>query len=232
MIIGLDAGHTLSGAGTGASSKYASETVKNREILNKLTAILREKGHTVVNCTVDKSSNDLADRVSLANAQNLDLFVSLHLNAYKETTDAMGVETYIWNGSWAGKEANRVIAKRVNDKLVSSIGWKDRKVKEANYYVLRETIAPAILIELGFCDSKKDMELWDTTKISVALFEAITNTTYTYTSITNSNSAVSSSKDLYYRVIVGSYKDKNNAVKQQEKLKASGFDSFLEAYYK
>ena len=58
MIIGLDAGHTLSGAGTGASSKYASETVKNREILNKLTAILREKGHTVVNCTIDKSSND------------------------------------------------------------------------------------------------------------------------------------------------------------------------------
>lgn len=232
MIIGLDAGHTLSGAGTGASSKYASETVKNREILNKLTAILREKGHTVVNCTVDKSSNDLADRVRLANAQNLDLFVSLHLNAFKETTDAMGVETYIWNGSYSGKEANRVIAKRVNDKLVSSIGWKDRKVKEANYYVLRETIAPAILIELGFCDSKKDMELWDTTKISVALFEGITNTTYTYTSITNSNSAVSSSKDLYYRVIVGSYKDKNNAVKQQNKLKASGFDSFLEAFYK
>ena len=232
MIIGLDAGHTLSGAGTGASSKYASETVKNREILNKLTAILREKGHTVVNCTVDKSSNDLADRVRLANAQKLDLFVSLHLNAYKETTDAMGVETYIWNGSYSGKEANRAIAKRVNDKLVSSIGWKDRKVKEANYYVLRETIAPAILIELGFCDSKKDMELWDTTKISVALFEGITNTTYTYTSITNSNSAVSSSKDLYYRVIVGSYKDKNNAVKQQNKLKASGFDSFLEAFYK
>lgn len=232
MIIGLDAGHTLSGAGTGASSKYASETVKNREILNKLTAILREKGHTVVNCTVDKSSNDLADRVRLANAQNLDLFVSLHLNAFKETTDAMGVETYIWNGSYSGKEANRVIAKRVNDKLVSSIGWKDRKVKEANYYVLRETIAPAILIELGFCDSKKDMELWDTTKISVALFEGITNTTYTYTSSANSNSAVSSSKDLYYRVIVGSYKDKNNAVKQQEKLKASGFDSFLEAFYK
>lgn len=194
--------------------------------------MLKEKGHTVVNCTVDVSNNDLADRVKLANAQKLDLFVSLHLNAYQMTTNPMGVETYIWNGSWAGKEANRVIAKRVNDKLVSSIGWKDRKVKEANYYVLRETIAPAILIELGFCDSKKDMELWDTTKISVALFEGITNTTYTYTSITNSNSAVSSSKDLYYRVIVGSYKDKNNAVKQQEKLKASGFDSFLEAFYK
>lgn len=228
MIIGLDAGHTLSGAGTGASSKYASETVKNREILNKLTAILREKGHTVVNCTVDKSSNDLADRVKLANAQNLDLFVSLHLNAYKLTEEVRGVETYVYSTN----SSSYSTAKRIQEKLVKNIGWLNRGVKTESYYVLKNTKAPAILVELGFCDSKADMDLWDTTKISVALFEAITNTTYTYTSITNSNSAISSSKDLYYRVIVGSYKDKNNAVKQQNKLKASGFDSFLEAFYK
>ena len=228
MIIGLDAGHTLSGAGSGASSKYASETVKNREILNKLTAILREKGHTVVNCTVDKSSNDLADRVKLANAQNLDLFVSLHLNAYKLTEEARGAETYVYSTN----SSSYSTAKRIQEKLVKNIGWLNRGVKTESYYVLKNTKAPAILVELGFCDSKADMDLWDTTKISVALFEAITNTTYTYTSITNSNSAVSSSGDLYYRVIVGSYKDKNNAVKQQNKLKASGFDSFLEAFYK
>ena len=229
MIIGLDAGHTLSGAGTGASSKYASETVKNREILNKLTAILREKGHTVVNCTIDKSSNDLADRVAIANAQNLDLFVSLHLNAYKLTEEAMGVETYIYNGSYSGKEANRTIAKRVNDKLVKNIGWKNRGVKEANYYVLKNTKAPAILVELGFCDSKADMDLWDTTKIAKALFESITNTAYTPTT---TSSSTTTSGDTYYRVIVGSYKNRDNAVAQQNKLKSAGFDSFLEALKK
>ena len=229
MIIGLDAGHTLSGAGTGASSKYASETVKNREILNKLTAILREKGHTVVNCTIDKSSNDLADRVAIANAQNLDLFVSLHLNAFKETIDGMGVETYIWNGSWADKESNRATAKRVNDKLVKNIGWKNRGVKEANYYVLKNTVAPAILVELGFCDSKRDMELWDTTKIAKSLFEGITNTAYTPTT---TSSSTTTSGDTYFRVIVGSYKNRDNAVAQQNKLKSAGFDSFLEAFKK
>ena len=34
----------------------------------------------------------------------------------------------------------------------------------------------------------------------------------------------------FYRVVVGSYKDKDNAIKQQEKLKKAGFNSFL-AYY-
>ena len=48
MIIGLDMGHTLSGAGTGARG-YAEETVKNREVGNRLMTMLREKGHTVIN---------------------------------------------------------------------------------------------------------------------------------------------------------------------------------------
>ena len=178
MIIGLDMGHTLSGAGTGARG-YVEETVKNREVGNRLMAMLREKGHTVINCTVDKSSNDLYDRTCKANAQRLDLFVSLHLNAFKPTENPMGVETYIYNGAYNGKEANRAKAQAIQSALVQDIGWIDRKVKEANYYVLRETVAPAVLVELGFCDSRVDMNKWNTEKIAAALFRGITGVAYT-----------------------------------------------------
>lgn len=223
MIIGIDMGHTLSGTGTGASSIYASETQKNREVGQKLINIFKEKGHIVVNCTVDKSNNDLADRVAIANAQKLDLFLSLHLNAFKTTNDAMGVETYHYSTDTTGK----TIANRIQQKLVENIGWKNRGVKTESYYVLKNTVAPAILVELGFCDSKKDMELWNTTKIATTLYEAITNTKYTTTITTNTSSG-----DTYYRVIVGSFKDKANAQAQQDKLKKAGFDSFLEAFKK
>lgn len=222
MKIGIDMGHTLSGAGTGAGSKYASETQKNREVGQKLINILKEKGHIVVNCTVDRSQNDLADRVAIANAQDLDLFISLHLNAYVLTEKAMGVETYTYSTT----SSARPTAERIQKRLVDSIGWTNRGVKTANYYVLKNTKAPAILVELGFCDSKADMDLWDTTKIAVALYEAITNTTYTSTTTSNTSNGV------YYRVVVGSYKDKSNAVAQQDKLKKAGFDSFLEAFKK
>ena len=40
--------------------------------------------------------------------------------------------------------------------------------------------------------------------------------------------STNTSKKGVYQVICGSYADKNNAIKQQEKLKAAGFDSFLE----
>ena len=178
VIIGIDMGHTLSGAGTGASG-FVSETQKNREVGNRLIAMLREKGHTVINCTVDTSSNDLYDRTCKANAQRLDLFVSLHLNAFKTTESPMGVETYIYNGAYNGKEANRAKAQAIQSALVQDIGWIDRKVKEANYYVLRETVAPAVLVELGFCDSRADMNKWNTEKIAAALFRGITGVAYT-----------------------------------------------------
>ena len=177
MIIGLDMGHTLSGAGTGARG-YVEETVKNREAGNRLMAMLREKGHTVINCTVDTSSNDLYDRVRKANAQKLDLFVSLHLNAFKSTTSEMGVETHIYNGNYSGKEANRRYAQAIQTALVQDVKWIDRKVKESNFYVLRETVAPAVLVELGFCDSQGDMNKWNTEKIAAALFRGITGTAY------------------------------------------------------
>ena len=177
MIIGVDMGHTLSGAGTGARG-YVEETVKNREVGNRLMAMLKEKGHTVINCTVDKSSNDLYDRVRKANAQKLDLFVSLHLNAYKSTTSEMGVETHIYNGNYSGKEANRRYAQAIQTALVQDVKWIDRKVKESNFYVVRETVAPAVLVELGFCDSQGDMNKWNTEKIAAALFRGITGTAY------------------------------------------------------
>lgn len=228
MRIGIDMGHTLSGAGSSANG-YVKESDKNREAGKRLIAMLKEKGHTVVDCTVDYSSNDLADRVAKANAQPLDLFISLHLNAFQMTTSEMGVETHIYDGSWSGKEANRAIAQKVQSALVSMVSWKDRKVKESNFYVLRNTTAPAILIELGFCDSKGDMDKWNTEKIAAAIFKGATGTDYIAPAPTPTPP---STGDTMYRVVCGSYSVRENAVIQQNKLKNAGYSSFLDTFQK
>lgn len=221
MIIGIDMGHTLSGVGTGAVG-YVSETVKNRELGKRLIQMLQEKGHTVINCTVDKSNNDLADRVAIANNQKLDLFISLHLNAYKSTNSEMGVETYSYSASGTGRE----YAAKIQNELVTSIGWKNRGLKTANFYVLRNTVDPAILVELGFCDSKGDMDKWNTEKIASALFKGITGQVY-------SSSAPAQAGDIYYRVICGSFKNRENAEARKRELAAKGFSGiFLEAFKK
>ena len=207
MYIGLDAGHTLSGLGTGANS-YVSETTKNREVLKRLSEMLIEKGHKVHNCTVDKSNSELYDRVTKANSVNIDLFVSLHLNAYNKTNNPMGVETYHYASSSKGKQ----YATAIQNNLVKMVGWKNRGVKTGNFYVLKNTKAPAVLIELGFCDSKADMDLWNTETICKAIFKAITGSEYV------NNKPLPSDNPIYRVVIdgkqIGSYRDINNIINQ------------------
>lgn len=45
------------------------------------------------------------------------------------------------------------------------------------------------------------------------------------------NTSASQDKKLYYRVVAGSFNNKSLALEQQEKLKKSGYDSFLDAFY-
>ena len=213
MKIGIDMGHTLSGAGTGAIG-YVKETDRNRDVGRRLIQMLESNGHEIVNCTVDKSSNDLRDRAAKANAQKLDIFVSLHLNAYKKTNSEMGVETF----SYPGSSVSKGYAVKVQNALVSKVGWRNRGAKEANFYVLRETSCPAILVELGFCDSKGDLNKWDTEKICSAIFLGLTGKEY-----------VQPKKKAAYRVVCGSYAEIENAKKQVSELEKLGLKPFIVA---
>lgn len=166
MRIGIDMGHATSGA-VGAVG-ILTEHVENRKIGNELIRILKEKGHTVVNCSCDTASNSdsqLSAIVKKANAQTLDLFCSIHLNA----GGGHGTETYVYPG------CDKTIAKRVNDKIVASCGFRNRGVKEANFYVLRNTVAPALLTEVCFVDSQEDAGKINTAAVAKAIAEGILN---------------------------------------------------------
>lgn len=210
MIIGIDMGHPINAG----ASNLLNETTENRKIGTKVIELLKSKGHTVVNCTVDQNVNELSQRVAKANAQKLDVFVSIHLNA----GGGHGTETYIYNGSYNGKENNRAIAKAVNDKIVNSCNFRNRGVKEANYYVLRETVAPAILIEVCFVDSAEDKGKLNTDKVAIAICEGLTGQSYNQTATTPGPSAAGE----MYRVRKtwsdaasqkGAFSDLNNAKK-------------------
>ncbi|MEG0296856.1 MAG: N-acetylmuramoyl-L-alanine amidase [Clostridium sp.] len=220
MKIGIDMGHSLSGFGTGASGKV-KEVDYNRRLGNRLIEMLRAKGHTVVNCTVDSASssnNQLSGIVQKANAQHIDLFVSIHLNAFNG--QAYGTETYTYSTSSA-KEKARII----NDKVAASCGFTNRGLKTADYYVLRNTVAPACLVEVCFCDNQGDVDKWNTEKIAMAMFEGITGEKF------ECNDPDQDEK-IFFRVIAGSYSNRENAENMVKKLKGLGIDAFIDIYKK
>ena len=84
MRIGWDNGHGIDGFPNSGAVGIISESKEDRVLGNKIIAKLRALGHTVYNCTVDKplsNSQSINRRVELANAQKLDIFVSLHFNS-------------------------------------------------------------------------------------------------------------------------------------------------------
>ncbi|MDG6888201.1 Sporulation-specific N-acetylmuramoyl-L-alanine amidase [Clostridium perfringens] len=223
-IFGLDAGHCTSGADTGAQGNGYKEQDLTRQVVTYLSEYLENEGHITKYCHCHSASSvneSLRYRVNKANSLGVDYFVSIHLNA----GGGVGTETYICA---RGGEAERV-AKRVNSKLVQ-YGYRDRGVKVGNLYVIKNTNAPAILVECCFIDSASDMAKFNAKSIAKAIAEGLLSKTIGEVNKPESKPNNSDSSKTYYRVVVGSYTDRANAVKKQEELKSKGEDSFLLAY--
>ena len=223
MKIGIDMGHTLSGEGTGSQGCGYKEQNLTRELGKIVIEMLKKEGHIVYDCTVDKSSNNaqqLIDRVNKANKQPLDLFVSIHFNAcvndVKGDGRTTGTEVLLHSMSSKAKPyAERIVKK------IANVGLKNRGVKTHNAYVLKHTKAPALLIETCFIDDRDDMNVYlkNPRRVARAIVEGILDKTIT--------DVVETPKNGFYRVLVGSYKDKNNAIKRQEELKSKGIEASL-----
>lgn len=174
MRFGIDSGHNAP-PDTGAVGIKNEDTL-TLDIGNKLRAKLAAAGHSVINCTPSSAASpmdSLRKRVNKANSAAVDIFVSIHFNKFlngsQTTNTSMGCEVFAISNASAG------IAQPVLNKIVK-LGFKNRGVKSANFYVIKNTAMPAILIEVCFLDSTADMSLFDrvgTDKIAEAIKEGL-----------------------------------------------------------
>ena len=170
MRIGINCGHTISGTiGSGATG-YLNESNETRAVGYKLMELLKQKGHTVIDCTDNESpsaSVNLKNICALANAQPLDMFLSIHFNA----GGGMGTEVFTYG------RGDVACAGKMKSALYK-LGFKDRGIKDgSNLYVIKNTKAPAALLEVCFVDTRTDAELYarlGADRVAEAIAEAIT----------------------------------------------------------
>lgn len=157
MKIAVAAGHTKNGAGYGAVSGKFKESEIARDITKVIIKDLKEKGHKVIDCTVDLASSQnayLKEQVKLANNSGAEYFLCIHLNA-SSTHLGKGSEIYTWNGN------KDKVAVEVLDNL-EELGFKNRGIKKGNgYYIVKKTQMKALLIEVFFLDNKADQKLYN-----------------------------------------------------------------------
>lgn len=164
MKFGIDMGHNCPPHDIGASGIQQEDDL-NKDVGTRLMAKLSSAGHSVINCTPAAASSltdSLRQRVNKANSERVDIFVSIHFNAFKPTEQAMGSEIFAISNAAEG------IAGKVLDEIVK-LGFKNRGVKNRNFFVIKNTFMPAILVECCFVDSEADMALFDAEEMAEAI---------------------------------------------------------------
>ena len=172
--IGWNDGHTITGLGTGAIG-YIKETDRNRRIGAKARNILSNEyeGVTIVNCTIDRSENDMGEAVNIANSNDCDVFISNHVNA----GGGVGFETFYSRKS-TQSNINRahVIHKHLvatNSCLASRRCTTDFSYKGYDFYVLINTKMEAMLFEIGFVDNQTCVNAVNDDEVARAYAEGI-----------------------------------------------------------
>lgn len=157
MKIAIDAGHGPRTAGKRAPDGSMLEFEFNSAVASLLKSRLLVNGFKVK--TVHRRNRDvsLRARADEANKWKADLYVSIHADAQggQGFGRARGIETYCWKRSGSAEK----LAKSVQSELIRQTGARDRGVKTANFWVLRKTDMPAILVEGGFMTNREDLVL-------------------------------------------------------------------------
>ncbi|MCF0163179.1 MAG: N-acetylmuramoyl-L-alanine amidase [Fusobacterium necrophorum] len=218
----LDYGH--GGTDPGAVYNGLKEKDINFKIGQRVKSHLERHGVEVIESRYGDTNPPLTERSNKANVNNVIASISFHCNA-SESHQAKGMETYTY-----GRGINEIkLANCVHYEIIRAGLYNiDRGIKQANLHMVREPAMAAILIELGFIDNIEDANLLKNKSEEFSL--EIAKGILKYLNIPFIEEGKNT--DIFYRVIVGSYKDKNNAELQQKKLKEVGFDSFLEVYKK
>lgn len=144
----IDPGH--GGTDYGAIREGINEKDITLDISQRVEAILRSKGIKAVLTRDDDTYVSLEDRVSFAEAEEPEIFVSIHVNS-AVSTDPNGIETH-WYHDYS-KHLAEVVHKHFVRELPNS---KDRGLFKSKFYVINHTTCPAVLCEIGFLSNTEE----------------------------------------------------------------------------
>ncbi len=172
----------------------------------------------------DDGKNDvtLAARVEQANDWGADFYLSIHHNAGIKGGSGGGIVAYIHPNS---SKASVQWRDDLYAELIERTGLKGNRANPlatSNLYECRETKMPAVLLEMGFMDSKKDVPVILTDEYAKNAATAIVDVL-----VRRGGLKAKPVEKIYYRVQVGAFEKRENAEKLCKELQAKGYPAYV-----
>ncbi len=227
--IALTAGHYRYTAGKRCMKKLdeneTREWVLNDRIADKIEKLLSSyEGYSLLRTDDTNGEKEIKveDRVKAANNFGADIYISIHHNAGIYGGSGGGIVAYTCKNC---QSASSEWQKELYNSLIKATGLKGNRatpLASSNLYEVKKTTMPAVLLELGFMDSKTDVPVILTEeyadKCAKAICEVIVKRAKLQKKI--------DTKKLY-RVQVGAFSVKKNAENLANELKAKGYSTVI-----
>jgi N-acetylmuramoyl-L-alanine amidase len=229
--IALTAGHYLGTPGKrclkSLDPNETREWTLNDRIADKIEKLLQNYvGWELIRTddTTGKKEVSLGARTNAANNFKADFYLSLHHNGGVSGGSGGGIMAYIYTQASAESAAWQ---KDLYNELIAATGLKGNRstpLAKANLAEVRDTKMPAVLLELGFMDSKTDVPVILSEAYADKCAAAIVKVLAQRGKLARK---IEAGPLKIYRVQVGAFENRSKAVALVEKLKAAGFDAYV-----
>lgn len=230
--IAIDNGHGKNTAGKRTPDDSMREWEFNYATAKYLNEELKYNNFKTLMVSDTSEDTPLKTRTNRANEAKVNVLVSIHANSYLGTWgNANGIETFAYKPGITGDK----IAKLVQEELIKATNLTDRGVKYNNLHITRESKMPAILCECGFMDNKKEAQLLKSDSYRKLCAKAICKGLCRYYKVDykdKDEQKQDKPSNMFFRVVSGSYLNKELAEKEIKKLKEDKIDTFLDVFEK
>lgn len=163
FIVVIDAGHGGNDPGKVSPDGILEKDV-NLAIALKLKERLEEQGVKVIltrdsdyclaaEGATNKKKSDMINRMEIVNTSGADLLISIHQNSYSDKK-VKGSQTFYYGSSAESEKLAKEIQSCIREYVDND---NNRKAKAENdYYILRKSVCPAVIIECGFLSNPEE----------------------------------------------------------------------------
>ncbi|WP_163527412.1 N-acetylmuramoyl-L-alanine amidase [Halobacillus ihumii] len=219
MKLYLDPGH--GGSDSGATGSGLMEKNLTLDIALKIRSILNSE-YRNVDLKMSRTSDitkSLDQRTNEANAWNADYYLSIHVNAFNGS--ARGYEDYIYIGLSDSSQTAQY-QDIMHEEITAVNELPDRGQKKANFHVLRESAMPALLTENGFIDNPTDAAKLKSSAYRQKVARGHVN------GLARVFNLEKVTPKTLYRIIAGSFQERENAQDRVDYLDSKGIPSFVD----
>lgn len=211
----IDAGH--GGYDSGAIYNGRLEKDDTLALAMSVGDILSFNGIDVLFTRLDDSYISPIERANMANADEIDLFISLHRNQSPVPNTESGIKTLVFKNEGLQQEVAENINEELSELGFVNLGTEVRK----DLAVLRKTNMPSVIVEVGYINSDLDNQLYDERfdDIAYGIAAGILDSLEIFS---NDNEI-----DVVYRVQVGVFRVPGNAESLLQNLIMAGYDAVI-----